>query len=140
MPELDAHVGESLWDALKDPNLGALADAAPDARAFLSGFLELPEGISESSALTAVLDARYSGYLEKEKRLAYRLEKSDRVRILADFDYESVPGLSKESKEKLSATRPLTLGQASRVPGVRRSDSALLYIVLARKPSAGKPA
>ncbi len=136
MPELEAHVGESFLDALKDPNLGALADAAPDALAFLSGFLELPDGVSESSALTAVLDARYAGYLEKEKRLAYRLERSDRARIPADFDYESVPGLSKESREKLAATRPLTLGQASRVPGVRRSDTALLYIVLARKASS----
>jgi len=44
-----------------------------------------------------------------------------------------VIGLSSESIEKLGAVRPLTLGQASRVPGVRKSDAALLYVALSRR-------
>jgi tRNA uridine 5-carboxymethylaminomethyl modification enzyme len=61
------------------------------------------------------------------------VDKSERLRISEDMDYSNVPGLSKESIEKLTAVKPLTLGQASRVPGVRKSDIALLYVILARK-------
>ncbi len=50
------------------------------------------------------------------------------------FDYKAVKGLSQEASEKLSASQPLTLGQASRIPGVRKSDVALLYIALSKRP------
>jgi tRNA uridine 5-carboxymethylaminomethyl modification enzyme len=76
------------------------------------------------------LDLRYEGYIAKEERLSARLGKMDRTRMPADLDYRSVPGLSSESAEKLSQARPLTLGQASRVPGVRPSDIALLAVRL----------
>jgi tRNA uridine 5-carboxymethylaminomethyl modification enzyme len=136
-----SHIGEPLSLALRDPSLGVLVDAAPSIRAFLEEYVRLPvgpadgstAGRAESCLLTAVLDARYSGYVEKEERLASRVDRSERMRIPADFDYSEVPGLSKEAREKLAAVRPLSLGQASRVPGVRKSDSALLYVVLARR-------
>ena len=136
-----SHIGEPLSLALRDPSLGALVDAAPSIRSFLVDYIALPlsssgclEGArAESSLLTAVLDARYSGYVEKEERLAARVDRSERMRIPADFDFSAVPGLSMEAVEKLMAVKPLSLGQASRVPGVRRSDSALLYVVLARR-------
>jgi tRNA uridine 5-carboxymethylaminomethyl modification enzyme len=136
-----SHVGEPLALALRDPSLGALVDAAPSIRAFLDDYIDLPDGMAdgstesraESCLFTAVLDARYSGYVEKEERLAARVDRSERMRIPADFDYAAVPGLSKEAREKLAAVKPLSLGQASRVPGVRKSDSALLYVVLARR-------
>jgi tRNA uridine 5-carboxymethylaminomethyl modification enzyme len=134
------HVGESLSLALRDPALGALVDAAPSVRTFLESCLALPDylaGIqSESSLLSAVLDARYSGYLEKEERLAARMDRSERMRIPPDFDFSAVPGLSMEAVEKLTLVKPLSLGQASRVPGVRKSDSALLYVVLAKRARA----
>ena len=78
------------------------------------------------------LDTKYSGYIEKEKRAAARLSKMDAVKISPDIDYASLMGLSSEAREKLKAVRPLTVGQAARVPGVRQGDIALL-MVLARK-------
>ena len=83
-----------------------------------------------------VLDLRYEGYVAKEERLSARLGKLDAARLPPELDYASVPGLSAESVEKLSAARPLSLGQASRVPGVRPSDIALLAVrMAATRPS-----
>src|SRR5208337_2299217 len=82
---------------------------------------------------TAELDARYSGYEEKEARIAGRMERSERIRIPADFDYLEVPGLSTEAAQRLSSMRPLTLGQASRLSGVRSADAALLMVALTRR-------
>lgn len=136
IPDLVPHVGESLETALRDPRIGALVDAQPDIQAFLAPLVPEIAGRPESWVMTATLDARYRGYLEKEERLAARVDKAERLRIPSDFDYCSVVGLSKEAMEKLELVKPLTLGQASRVPGVRKSDAALLYVVLARKSAS----
>ncbi|MDR2759665.1 MAG: hypothetical protein LBB78_09835, partial [Spirochaetaceae bacterium] len=45
------------------------------------------------------------------------------------LDYRAIPGLSAEAKEKLALVRPLTLGQAARIPGVRQGDIALLMVL-----------
>ncbi|MDR0602451.1 MAG: tRNA uridine-5-carboxymethylaminomethyl(34) synthesis enzyme MnmG [Treponema sp.] len=82
--------------------------------------------------LRAQLDLKYEGYVEKEKRAAARGAKMDAVKLAADLDYAAIAGLSAESKEKLSRVRPVTLGQAARIPGVRQGDIALL-MVLAKK-------
>jgi tRNA uridine 5-carboxymethylaminomethyl modification enzyme len=80
----------------------------------------------------AGLDRKYSGYIEKEKRAAARMAKMDAVKLPENLDYSALAGLSAESREKLARVRPLTLGQAARVPGVRQGDIALL-MVLVRK-------
>ena len=77
---------------------------------------------------TVVLDARYAGYIEKEKRIASRMEKMDAIKIDASFDYTALDGLSSEAREKLIKVRPLTVGQAARISGLRQSDIALLMI------------
>jgi tRNA uridine 5-carboxymethylaminomethyl modification enzyme len=78
------------------------------------------------------LDIKYAGYIEKENRAAAKLAKMEAIKLDADMDYTAVQGLSAEAKEKLQAVRPLTVGQAARVPGVRQGDIALLMI-LAKK-------
>ncbi len=130
---LGPHLGESLELALRDPALGLIMDESPSAWSFLSLLIPEAEVYPESWAQTALLEARYKGYLEKESRLAQRMDRSERLRIPHDFNYRDVPGLSKEATEKLEAVKPLTLGQASRVTGVRKSDLALLYIVISRQ-------
>lgn len=124
---LAPHLGESAAAALRDPSLrDCLPALLPGlAAAFPRGWIE-----------TAELDARYAGYAEKEARLAGRMERSERLRIPELFDYSAVAGLSTEAALRLAATRPLTLGQASRVPGVRSSDAALLMVALSRKRGA----
>ena len=79
-----------------------------------------------------ILDIKYSGYIEKEKRIIARNTKMEQVKLNPDMDYHAIKSLSMEAKEKFSAIRPLTIGQAVRVPGIRQGDIALL-MVLARR-------
>lgn len=72
------------------------------------------------------LAALYDGYIQKQQRLADNAKKLDLMRIPSDWDFAAMNGLSYESKEKLGRVRPTTIGQASRVPGVRPADIALL--------------
>lgn len=132
IPALESHVGQTLADALRDPKIGALLDDESEALVRIAALLPQTATMQASGVLTAVLNERYRGYLEKEERLASRLSKAEKLSIPEAFDYSLVIGLSKEAQEKLSAQRPLTLGQASRIPGVRKSDVALLYIALSR--------
>jgi tRNA uridine 5-carboxymethylaminomethyl modification enzyme len=72
------------------------------------------------------LKAMYSGYIVQQQRLVDNATKLDDMKIPADWDYEAMAGLSYESKEKLSRIRPTTIGQASRIPGVRPTDIAMV--------------
>jgi len=138
---LAPHVGEPLADAIRDPRVAALAEGCLGVEggcegAGGAGILRFEPGLAgrypEDVLETAWLDARYSGYEAKEARLAGRFERSEGLRVPEGFDYGSVVGLSAEGREKLSALRPLTLGQASRVPGLRKADAALLMVALLR--------
>jgi len=64
------------------------------------------------------------------------MERSERLRIPEDFDYLAVRGLSSEAAQRLSSARPLTLGQAARLSGVRSADAALLMVALSRRDGA----
>ena len=63
---------------------------------------------------------------------AAKLAKMDAIQISPSLDYASLTGFSAEAKEKLLAVRPLTVGQAARIPGIRQGDIALL-MMLTRK-------
>lgn len=113
------HLGEELSRALRDPHIAEL-----DLKAIEPALTPYPD----PWVTGVLLDLRYEGYVAKEERLSARLGKLDGVRLAADLDYAAILGLSSESVEKLLAARPLSLGQASRIPGVRPSDIALLAI------------
>ncbi len=73
---------------------------------------------------------KYEGYLKRQEELVTKFKKIEERPIPADFDYRSVPSLSNESREKLLQVRPASLGQASRISGVRHSDITVLMIFL----------
>ncbi|MCL2879843.1 MAG: tRNA uridine-5-carboxymethylaminomethyl(34) synthesis enzyme MnmG, partial [Treponema sp.] len=79
------------------------------------------------------LDIKYSGYIEKEKRVVAKAAKMDAIKLDPAMDYSSVNGLSAEAKEKLTAVKPLTVGQAARIPGIRQGDIALLMVLVRKK-------
>ena len=129
-------VDDSRWERFleKTKTLDAIAEllaqrkhgAAADAEdAELSGY---PAELVER----ALLDIKYSGYIEKEKRFAAKAAKMDAIKLDPNTDYASINGLSAEAREKLIAVKPLNVGQAARIPGVRQGDVAVL-IILARK-------
>jgi tRNA uridine 5-carboxymethylaminomethyl modification enzyme len=72
------------------------------------------------------IDALYAGYLDRQAADAEAFRKEEALRLPEDLDYAAVGGLSHECREKLSAVRPLTLGQASRVEGVTPGALAAL--------------
>ncbi|MDX2065268.1 MAG: tRNA uridine-5-carboxymethylaminomethyl(34) synthesis enzyme MnmG [Fimbriimonadaceae bacterium] len=72
------------------------------------------------------LQAVYDGYIQKQRELVAQTGRLDTMPIPADWDYHALNGLSYETREKLSRVRPQTIGQASRVPGVRPTDIALM--------------
>jgi tRNA uridine 5-carboxymethylaminomethyl modification enzyme len=120
---LRPHGGESLARSLRDSLVRPedILPLAPELGAYPADWLE-----------RAYLDSKYAGYIEKEERMAARQAKLDAVKLGEGLDYAAIAGLSSEAKEKLAAVRPLTLGQAARIPGVRQGDIALL-MVLSRK-------
>ncbi|HSI72727.1 MAG TPA: hypothetical protein VK934_06080, partial [Fimbriimonas sp.] len=71
------------------------------------------------------LAGAYDGYIQRQERLAHQARRLEQMRIPEGFDFGSI-SLSYETREKLGRIRPTTVGQASRVPGVRPSDIALL--------------
>jgi tRNA uridine 5-carboxymethylaminomethyl modification enzyme len=118
---LRPHSGDSLERAVTDAavNPGDLFPYAPELSAYPAEWFE-----------RAVLDIKYSGYIEKEKKAASRNAKMDAIKLDPGMDYAAITGLSAESKEKLRAVRPLTVGQAARIPGVRQGDLALLMVMV----------
>lgn len=72
------------------------------------------------------LAGMYAGYIGRQEKAADRARKLEELRIPETLDFASLNGLSYESREKLTRVRPGTIGQASRIPGVRMTDIALL--------------
>lgn len=81
----------------------------------------------------AELDIKYAGYVKRQERQVDRFQRMERINIPSDFDYDTIEGMSTESREKLKKVRPVSVGQAGRISGVRTSDLAILMIILARK-------
>ena len=97
---------------------------------------ELAEGIPEinlypkSIRLALELKVKYDGYIKRQDRQVDRFSKLEGIRIPEDFDYDAVEGISSEAREKLKAVRPASVGQASRINGVRTSDMTVLLVYL----------
>lgn len=81
----------------------------------------------------ALSEVKYEGYVERQRHLVEKMKKKESKKIPEAFDFRSVKGLSTEAYEKLEAVRPLTLGQAMRISGLRDSDLALLFLFLQKK-------
>ena len=80
---------------------------------------------------------KYEGYIDRQSRDVRAMSDMESRRIPSDFVYETLSGLSTEAREKLRAKRPETLGQASRIAGVRAADLSILavYVERARRSS-----
>ena len=83
-------------------------------------------------------EMRYTGYLEREERVAERMKNLDGAKIPDDFDYDSVKGLRAESLQKLKRYRPESLGSALRISGVTPVDVQLISVILSRDERRNK--
>ncbi len=80
----------------------------------------------------AEIQIKYSGYIEKEKNNADKLQRLEHVKIPSDFDYSLLKSLSYEAREKLQEIQPVSIAQASRISGVSPSDISVLLVFLGR--------
>ena len=87
---------------------------------------------SKRAAQEVLIEACYDGYLQREEKEISRRENLENMVIPQDFDYNALPGLCNEARQKLLKQRPVTLGQASRIDGVTPIDVALIQVALKR--------
>ena len=92
----------------------------------------LEEDIDKTILEQVEIHLKYSGYIDKEKSNADKLNKLENVIIPQSFNYGKVNSLSHEAKEKLSKIQPTTISQASRISGVSPSDISVLLVYMGR--------
>lgn len=102
-----------------------------EAQILKSPEMENP-GYPEDEWNEAKIEVKYKYYIEKQDKRVEKLHKMENTHIPPDFDYGSIPSLSAESRLKLEEVRPITLGQANRISGIRNSDIMLLMVYLKR--------
>lgn len=88
--------------------------------------------IDEEIIEQAEIHVKYSGYIEKEKNSADKLQRLENIKIPESFDYFKVKSLSFEAREKLTKIQPATISQASRISGVSPSDVSVLLVYMGR--------
>jgi len=121
------HTGDTFYQILKDPavHFEDLVRLEPK----LGGERPL-EWIRQVE-----LDVQYEGYIAKEQKQIDRMDRLEHIKIPQEYNYDAVEGISNESREKFKKVRPLSIGQASRISGVRTSDIGVLMMVLGKKGS-----
>lgn len=87
-------------------------------------------------AYQVATEAKYAGYIEKQRQQVERMRRLEERRIPSSFDYDAVLGMRNEAQEKLKRFRPATVGQASRISGVNPADLSILLVYLERARSA----
>ncbi len=93
-------------------------------------FSPSPESPRGEEVQALEVEIKYEGYIERQHRQVARLSRMEEVRLPSGLDYSSISGLLAESRQKLEALRPLTLGQAGRISGVTPTDIHLLSVYL----------
>jgi tRNA uridine 5-carboxymethylaminomethyl modification enzyme len=88
------------------------------------------EGVKRSVAAKLAIEAKYEGYIDREQKAIGRSHHLENKKIPAALDYATIQSMSRESREKLLHIRPATIGQASRISGIRPSDIAILTVVV----------
>lgn len=105
-----------------------LAPAIPELAYILDSISERKEEVIEA----AEIQIKYSGYIERERIIAEKMQRLENIKIRGRFDYASLASLSTEARQKLTKIDPETLAQAQRIPGVSPSDINVLLVLLGR--------
>jgi tRNA uridine 5-carboxymethylaminomethyl modification enzyme len=114
----------TLADLLRRPEIEyrMLACFAPSRMA-------LPPAVTEQ----VTIQVKYQGYIERQEAQVVRFRKLETKPLASDLDYDAIGGLSTEVREKLSAVRPTSLGQAARISGITPAAIAILDVYLEKR-------
>lgn len=120
-----AHAGKTWAEVLRRPevDVSAIERDCAALRAL---------SLSADERAAVECDIKYAGYVAREREQVERLRRQEELEIPRDLDYAMLRGLANEARVRLAAVRPRTLGQASRIAGVRPPDVALLAIHVQR--------
>lgn len=108
-----------------DVSIGHLAQSNPEIAQFFANY-------SNEHQEQAEIQLKYQSYIEKEEELAQKIHALENYQLHDQLNYDSIPSLSLEGREKLKRIRPVTLGQATRISGVSPSDISILMVYLGR--------
>lgn len=122
--------GCKLMELVGRPQL-TLENLAPHIHALQRTLDEVKER-KEEIIEAAEIQIKYSGYIERERTIADKIQRLENIRIRGRFDYPSLQSLSTEARQKLVRIDPETLAQAQRIPGVSPSDINVLLVLLGR--------
>jgi tRNA uridine 5-carboxymethylaminomethyl modification enzyme len=117
---------EWVSEGLKGLGRGGSRTAPTEGADSLAGAIHESPVLSREEARRVETDFKYEGYLQQQERQMERMKRAEARRIPEWFEYGKVSGLSREVVEKLTKVRPLTLGQASRIPGVTPAAVSLV--------------
>ncbi|MBM4083413.1 MAG: tRNA uridine-5-carboxymethylaminomethyl(34) synthesis enzyme MnmG, partial [Planctomycetes bacterium] len=142
-------ISDAQWQRLQNKEraiaaLRAYLEQKPHGRDTLAKLLRRPnvtfaDLVKDDSHLAALgrdrlaveqveIEVKYEGYIARQQTDIQRFKKMEEVRIPPDVDYAKITGLRNEAKNKLSALRPMSLGQASRIPGLTPADVSILSV------------
>ena len=82
------------------------------------------------------IEIKYEGYIQRQMNEVKKFKNLERIKIPTDFKYNDVHGLSNELKEKLSSIRPISLGQAARIPGITPAAISVLMVFLKKNSNS----
>ena len=124
------HHGTKIDELIARPQLSikVLAEVLPELKAII----ERPQNRQEEIAEAAEIRMKYKGYIERERIVAEKMHRLENIRIKGHFHYDELQSLSTEARQKLKAIDPVTLAQASRIPGVSPSDINVLLVLMGR--------
>ena len=122
--------GTRIFDLINRPQL-SLASLSSEIKEFKK-LLDAITKEKEETMEAAEIEMKYHGYIARERALADKMQRLEDIRIANHFNYEKITQLSTEARQKLSAIKPETLAQASRIPGVSPSDISVLLVLLGR--------
>ncbi len=86
--------------------------------------------IADSAYQTVEIEVKYEGFMQRQRSEVERFRNLERIRLPADIDYQNIPSLSREIREKLSRSQPVNLGQAARISGVTPAAISILMVYL----------
>ena len=88
--------------------------------------------LSQRTKEQVEIECKYEGYLRRQEAEVNRFKQMEEMLIAPDFPYDQVPGLSNEVRQKLGAVQPVSIGQASRIPGMTPAAISILLVFLKR--------
>jgi len=128
--------GQSAFDLLRRPDVKfEELTALPIVGAMPTSWLD-DDRLAEQIRLQVDVQAKYSGYIERQAEEIERQRRNEETTLPADLDYAAIKGLSNEVRQRLGELRPVSLGQAARMPGVTPAAISLLLIHLKKRSRA----